>query len=102
MPLKNNLQPFANTSKLNLEYGKMPPQAIDLEEAVLGAVMLEKDAVISVIDILKPESFYKESHQKIYRAIVDLSSNDKPIDILTVMEELRKRSELEHRFSQVS
>ena len=78
-----------------LDYGKKPPQAVDLEEAVLGAIMLEKDAVVSVMDILAPESFYKEAHQKIYRAILDLSQNMQPIDILTVTEELRKNGELE-------
>ena len=64
--------------------GKIPPQAIDIEEAVLGAIMLEKDAVISVLDILKPQSFYKDIHQKIYQAIVDLSLNQEPIDLYTV------------------
>ena len=64
--------------------GKVPPQAIDLEEAVLGAVMLEKDAVLSVIDILKPECFYKETHQKIFKAILDLATKQEPIDLLTV------------------
>ena len=58
--------------KLNQDYGRVPPQAVDLEEAVLGAIMIEKDAVIAVLDILKPDSFYKEAHQKIYRAIVEL------------------------------
>ncbi len=81
--------------KLNMEYGRMPPQAVDLEEAVLGAIMIERDAVIAVLDILKPESFYKESHQKLYRAIVDISMAEKPIDILTVTEELKKKGELE-------
>jgi replicative DNA helicase len=80
---------------VNLDYGKMPPQALELEEAVLGAVMLEKDAVISVMDILKPESFYSEAHQKIFAAILSLSSNHKPVDILTVTDELRNRNELE-------
>ena len=78
-----------------LDYGKKPPQAVELEEAVLGAIMLEKDAIISVMDILSPESFYKEAHQKIYKAILHLSQNLQPIDILTVTEELKKREELE-------
>ncbi len=78
-----------------LDYGKKPPQALDLEEAVLGAIMLEKDAIISVMDILSAESFYKEAHQKIYRAIIHLSQNLQPIDILTVTEELKKREELD-------
>lgn len=82
-------------SPLNLEVGKVPPQAIDIEEAVLGAILMEKDAVITVLDILKPESFYKDAHQKIYNAIVELSTKEKPIDILTVTEELRSNDELE-------
>lgn len=69
--------------------GKLPPQAIDLEEAVLGALMLEKDALSVVIDILKPESFYKDSHQKIFEAITKLFQKSSPIDILTVSAELR-------------
>ena len=56
-----------------MDYGKIPPQALDLEEAVLGAIMLEKDAILTVLDILKPECFYVESNQKIYSAAIDLS-----------------------------
>ncbi|MCK4662198.1 MAG: replicative DNA helicase [Bacteroidales bacterium] len=83
-------------NKIGIDIGKVPPQAIDIEEAVLGALMLEKDAVIAVIDILDPPAcFYKESHRKIYSAIRDLSTNNKSIDILTVIEELKSRSELE-------
>ncbi len=78
-----------------LDYGKKPPQAVDLEEAVLGAIMLEKDAIISIMDILSPDSFYKEAHKKIFKAILDLSQNLQPIDILTVTEELKKRNELD-------
>ena len=79
----------------NNELGKIPPQAIELEEAVLGALMLERDALNEVIDILKPESFYKEAHQKIYAAINHLFGDAQPVDILTVTAELRKRGELE-------
>jgi replicative DNA helicase len=78
-----------------LDLGKVPPQAVELEEAVLGAVMLEKDVILEVIDILKPESFYKEEHQKIFQAIIDLTSANKAIDLLTVTEELRKKKELD-------
>ena len=53
--------------------GKLPPQALDLEEAVLGALMLEKDALSAVIDILKPNVFYKDAHQKIFEAIQTLT-----------------------------
>ncbi|MBL4594770.1 MAG: replicative DNA helicase [Flavobacteriales bacterium] len=78
-----------------LEHGKLPPQAIDLEEAVLGALMLEKEAVNAAIDILQPRSFYKETHQKIFSAIQDLFQKSEPVDILTVTNELKKRGELD-------
>jgi replicative DNA helicase len=95
MALKSNLQSSPKISDASVDYGRIPPQALELEEAVLGAIMLERDAVLSVLGILKRESFYKETHQKIYQAIVDLSSNEKAIDILTVTEELKRKKELE-------
>lgn len=82
-------------SSIALDYGKIPPQALELEEAVLGAIMLEKDAIFSVIDILEPASFYKEAHQQIYEVAQGLSQQEKPIDLLTVTEELRKLEKLE-------
>ncbi len=75
--------------------GKLPPQATDLEEAVLGALMLEKDAMVTVIDILKPDSFYKDQHKVIYEAIVDLFNQSEPVDLLTVSNKLRKWGKLE-------
>lgn len=75
--------------------GKLPPQAVDLEEAVLGAMMLESHAVNSAIDILSTESFYRDAHQRIYGAIHDLFQKSEPIDILTVTAELKKRGELD-------
>ncbi|MFN8211585.1 MAG: replicative DNA helicase [Bacteroidales bacterium] len=77
------------------DFGKVPPQALDMEEAVLGALMLEKEAVITIVDILRPESFYRESHQKIFRAIRDVSAREIPVDIFTITEELRSTGELE-------
>lgn len=85
-------------SRLNVGIGgqgKLPPQATDLEEAVLGALMLEKDALSTVIDILKPEAFYQESHKKIFEAIHLLFQKSKPVDILTVTAELRLMGSLE-------
>lgn len=78
-----------------LELGKLPPQAVDLEEAVLGALMLDKDALSNVVDILKPEAFYKEAHQHIFSAIRNLFQKSEPVDILTVTQELKKSGELE-------
>jgi replicative DNA helicase len=76
-------------------FGKLPPQAKDLEEAVLGAIMLEKTAFDTVIEILKPECFYVEAHNRIFKAMQSLANKSQPIDILTVAEELRSREELE-------
>jgi replicative DNA helicase len=76
-------------------YGKVPPQAKELEEAVLGAIMLEKSAFDTVVEILKPECFYVEGHQRIYKAMQSLAQKSQPIDILTVVEELKMREELE-------
>ena len=75
--------------------GRIPPQATDLEEVVLGALMLEKEAVNEVIDILTPDAFYLDKHQKIFAAIKDLFGKSEPIDILTVTNELKLRGELE-------
>lgn len=75
--------------------GKLPPQALDLEEAVLGALMLEKDAINEVIDVLKPDSFYKDQHKIIYEAIIALFNDSEPVDLLTVTNKLRKWGKLE-------
>lgn len=77
------------------EMGKLPPQAPDIEEAVLGAMLLEKNAVNDAIDILQPESFYKPENQKIFAVILELFANSESIDILSVTEKLRKRGELQ-------
>lgn len=69
--------------------GRMQPRDKDLEEAVLGALMLEKDAYTVVCDILKPESFYEPANQKVYEAIQHLGAAQQPIDMLTVVERLR-------------
>jgi replicative DNA helicase len=75
--------------------GKLPPQAIDLEEVVLGAIMLEKDALTEVIEILQPEMFYKDEHNRIFKAIKQLFGANKPIDILTVTNQLKSNNELD-------
>src|SRR5687768_6253892 len=78
-----------------LSCGKIPPQATAMEMAVLGACMLQDGAFDILIEILKPECFYVEAHQKIYTAMQQLSGDFKPIDLLTVVEELKKQGELE-------
>jgi len=81
--------------QLNAQYGKIPPQAPEVEEAVLGALMLERDAFTGVAAILKAESFYKEEHQKIFNVIQHLVVNEKPVDLLMVTQELKNRLQLD-------
>ena len=88
-PSYKNLKLDSSTI-INLEKGKLPPQAIDLEEVVLGAMMIDKKGVDEVIDILTPESFYKEIHQNIFDAIFKLFQKSEPIDLLTVSNQLKK------------
>ncbi|GAB3905402.1 replicative DNA helicase [Mucilaginibacter boryungensis] len=91
----NDRRGFNRTNAPSSGLGKLPPQALDLEQAVLGALMLEKDALSSVIDILKPEVFYEERHQKIFESIRVLFERTSPVDILTVTAQLRQQGELE-------
>jgi len=77
------------------EFGKIPPQARDIEEAVLGALMLEKDSLARVVDQITPEIFYVDANATIYKAIKRLYSETKPVDILTVTEQLRSEERLE-------
>ncbi len=86
--------PLAEVQSAAEGLGTVPPQAIELEEAVLGALMLEKDSIIAVQDIIKPATFYKESHRLIYQAILDQSMDLEPIDLYSVTERLRKQKKL--------
>ncbi|MHC0448320.1 replicative DNA helicase [Flavobacterium sp. 3-218] len=92
-----NLNPVKvdKTTIINLEKGKLPPQAIDLEEAVLGAMMIDKKGVDDVIDILQPDAFYKDAHKHIFEAILQLFTETQPIDILTVSTQLKKNGKLD-------
>ena len=90
---KNRRKPSLDLS--TMVYGKVPPQAKELEEAVLGAIMLEKSAFDTVVEILKPECFYVDAHQRIFRTFQSLAQKSLPIDILTVVEELKLREELD-------
>ena len=77
------------------EIGKLPPQATELEEAVLGAMLLEREALSNVIDILSPEAFYKEQNGRVFSAMMSLFNRSEPVDILTVTQELKRIGELE-------
>ncbi len=78
-----------------LMFGRVMPQALDLEEVVIGAAMLDKEAFSIIVEKLRPSTFYLQAHQEIYEVMMDLFANNKPIDILTVHEELKKKGKLD-------
>ena len=80
---------------LDPTYGHLQPQATEMEKAVLGALMIDKDAYAIVCEILRPESFYEPRNQMVYAAIRDLSMEEKPVDMLTVTDQLAKNGNLE-------
>lgn len=84
-----------NKQEVTDNFGHLQPQAVELEQAVLGALMIEKDAYYQVSEILRPESFYDNRHKIIYEAIRRLNLEEKPVDILTVTEQLRSTNQLE-------
>ena len=90
-----NVQLSSSNSVISLQQGKIPPQALDLEEAVLGAMLIDKKGVDTVIDILQPDAFYKTAHQYIFESIYHLFETSEPIDLLTVSSALRKNNKLE-------
>lgn len=91
-----NISPIKvdKTTIINLEKGKLPPQVLDLEEAVLGAMMIDKKGVDEVIDLLQPDAFYKDAHKYIFEAVVALFNDSQPIDLLTVSAQLKKMAKL--------
>ena len=96
--VENNRKPnvrIKNPSVLTGDIGKIPPQAIDIEQVVLGAMMLEKEALNDTINIITKESFYDPRHQFIYGAMHDLFANTMPVDLITVTDRLQKNGELE-------
>lgn len=71
-----------------MEIGKIPPNDVEAEQAVLGSMLLDKDAVINAIDVLKPEDFYREENKIIFSAMLSLYKRVEPIDMITVKDEL--------------
>ncbi|MEL6625651.1 MAG: replicative DNA helicase [Bacteroidota bacterium] len=100
-PFKSSSKNFSPSQEGNnlpsapLGHGKLPPQSLDMEEAVLGALLLEKDALHRIIDTLKPHMFYKDANRLIFDTILELFQNSEPIDILTVKNALKQRGVLE-------
>lgn len=93
--LNNNRRKKPPVDLSMMVYGKVPPQSVELEKVVLGAIMLEKTAFDKAEEILQPECFYLETHQRVFKAMQRLSRKSQPIDMLTVVEELKTTSDLE-------
>lgn len=83
-------KPHSNDSLSEFVFGKIQPQAIELEQAVLGALMLDREALSMVVEVLHAENFYTEAHRAIYSAIIRLFNKYEPIDLLTVTEEVKR------------
>jgi replicative DNA helicase len=79
----------------NVSSHKMPPQNIEAEQSVLGGILIENRAIHKVMEVLTPDDFYREAHQKIYNSLLDLSERDEPADLITLTNELRKRDQLD-------
>jgi replicative DNA helicase len=75
--------------------GKLPPRSLEAEQAVLGALMLEKDSITGILDLLKPEAYYDDAHKVIYSAIIKLFGDSKPVDLVTVKNQLQSDGTLE-------
>ncbi|MDE6690172.1 MAG: replicative DNA helicase, partial [Prevotella sp.] len=97
MPEQNNTsrRRQARQQPVDTTYGHLQPQALDIERAVLGAMLIDKDAYPVVCEILRPESFYEPRNQIIYSAIRQLSMDESPVDVLTVAEQLARNGQLE-------
>lgn len=78
-----------------MEWSKIPPQNIEAEQSVLGSMLLSRDAIIDVSEIIKADDFYKESHKKLFDVMMEMFEKDIPVDLVTVVDELRKRNMLE-------
>ena len=72
---------------------KVPPHDIDAEEALLSAVLIDNENLFDVVDILKPEDFYKKTHERIFNAILELFSRDEPADLVTVATRLKEKDD---------
>ena len=102
MPSNNNTangggrRSAASKAPVDSTYGHLQPQALELERVVLGALMIDKDAFTVVSEMLRPDTFYEPRNQKVYTAIQTLNMAEKPVDIMTVTEELRHEGELQN------
>ncbi|WP_304132339.1 DnaB-like helicase N-terminal domain-containing protein, partial [Ignavibacterium album] len=93
--MAKSIKKNSNSSTQLIPAGNVPPSAPEVEQAVLGAMLIEKEAIAKAISILNTESFYKREHQLIYEAMISLFESGEPVDVVTVYEELKKRNQIE-------
>ena len=86
----------SDTGTSDIQIERLPPQAVDAEQAVLGALLIAGDGIARVVDVLDPEYFYRKSHQVIFAAMLDLFDRNEPIDIVTVSQYLKDDGKLEN------
>lgn len=91
----NNNRRRQNQTPIDHNFGHLQPQSLEIEKIVLGALMIDKDAFTVVSEIINADTFYENRHQKIYQAIQTLNMEEKPVDIVTVVEELKREGTLE-------
>jgi replicative DNA helicase len=84
-----------NSEKILSAESRVPPQAMEIESAVLASMLLEKEAIAKAIEVLDETAFYKPAHASIYKAMLALFERSEPVDLITLTEELRRRGELE-------
>jgi len=85
---------MATRQKASLPVKKLPPQSEEAETSVLGALLIDKDAVTAVAEFLRPQHFYNQAYGKIYEAILELYEEGTPVDLVTVAERLKKKKAL--------
>ncbi len=85
----------ANIRNIQEQSGRVPPQAVDVEQSVLGAMLIEREAIPRAVEILPPDAFYSSKHQKVYQAICSLFERGNPVDLITLTEEMKRRGELD-------
>ena len=95
MPNTSTRKKTVSKTPIDPSFGHLQPQALDIEKAVLGALMIDKDAFSMVSEMLHPESFYDPRHQKIYLAIQTLNMDERPVDFMTVSDQLERQGDLE-------
>ena len=98
MPTDNNSNRSnnrTNKTQIDTNYAHLQPQAVELEKVVLGSLMIDADAFSVVSEVLKPATFYDPRHQKIYEAIQTMNMEERPVDIMTLIDELTKMGEIE-------